>query len=40
MVLENKERFVNSNYDDDDKLLSGRLVRESKIKWVPIFSNP
>ena len=39
IILENKTRFVNENYDTDDQLYGGRLVKESKIKWVAIYSN-
>lgn len=39
IVLENQTRFQNAAYETHEELHEGRIVRESRIKWVPIYSN-
>ena len=39
VILENQTRFDNVNYETDPELENGRIVRESKIKWVGISST-
>ena len=37
-VLENQTRFQSEDYGTHEELHTGSLVRESRVKWVAIFS--
>ena len=39
VILENQTRFDNVNYEKDESYQKGRIVEESKIKWVGISST-
>ena len=39
IVLENKGRFVGTDYSKDDHEYEGRIVRYANLKWLPINSQ-
>lgn len=39
MLVENQVRFQHSNYGSELGQKDSRLVKESRVKWIPIYSN-